>query len=852
MRNVGLQLVFRQSFCFRSCFTLNLSPLLNTQRQTMKLLRSVALCALLVATVVVAQDNDQPATIALTWCPELNRFTVHGYWAPQDAEDHVISLSKEQNRTIRQLQPNCRTVDARKRQLGRPVTPLWSYEANKHGVKCVDGNSYLRGLQMAADIANDENSECRQLRQTFDRRPVTEGDYTLAVPQWARSIGLNDLPECRIKVSYRCDVPNDLPPPPIPPAPSVLEADGQPATIALTWCPAMNRFTVHGYWAPQDAEDHAISLNDNQRGIVRQLQPNCRTVDERKRQLNRPVSPLWSYELRTHGIDCLDAGSYLVGLQMAADIANDENSVCQRLLQTFDGRSVTEGDYTLAVPQWARSIGLNDLPECRIKVSYRCDVPQRNAAPDEATFSAMPGLSAMVSSTAPPEDGGPSPRVDSLTAVDWLAVYKFDAKFATTAPPDHCVFDTSERIAADYKGKQCQHYAMSTNSNPKLTAMPFGSLIGTSTDDPLGATFDQFFNGPEDNSYVIYNDQFYGDPSPTSACSEAKGCGHAKGAVMWDAKGDGILLQVTTPNWPRNADASEPTTVPGNGNTLGCITQKKDGSAKPQNNIYHGQHFFSVKLREGDAAKVLTALRVAQVFTNSKKSQIYRTLYKTAVQKKLKGLADAIKPNDPQSVPEMYVEKGYRETLSTGVVVLAKPSQLTVPPWHFVSAHLGGISLDVATWYEKAKMIKNTNASDATDCQADDSCCARPLFSSIGPFGSVTNYLCGTFEGKKVDLRAGTGASVAGNHAKIGVSTSEDAPWVVFSDMNQAGCWNKNDAGCSQCAKSQSRRGGTFYAVSDLELWRSWRSLIAGNAQGAADWECAKTQIPEVADSDDE
>lgn len=67
----------------------------------------------------------------------------------------------------------------------------------------------------------------------------------------------------------------------------------------------------------------------------------------------------------------------------------------------------------------------------------------------------------------------------------------------------------------------------------------------------VGATFNEVYNG--DYSYVVWNDQFYAHPkldcaSTNGNCSSP--WGHSKGMLAWDASGDGLVLQVSTPSWP--------------------------------------------------------------------------------------------------------------------------------------------------------------------------------------------------------------------------------------------------------------------------------------------------------------
>ena len=128
--------------------------------------------------------------------------------------------------------------------------------------------------------------------------------------------------------------------------------------------------------------------------------------------------------------------------------------------------------------------------------------------------------------------------------------------------------------------------------------------------DPLGATFDEVYNGSF--HYVVWNDQFYDDPK-IAGCTEECGApwGHSKGMLAWDDAGDGLVIQVSTPSWPAAGSKNFPRKT--DGNTLGCV---KD------NDIEVSQHFFSLKLTKSDVVKVLGALQNASVVTDPKNPQI--------------------------------------------------------------------------------------------------------------------------------------------------------------------------------------------------------------------------------------
>ena len=115
--------------------------------------------------------------------------------------------------------------------------------------------------------------------------------------------------------------------------------------------------------------------------------------------------------------------------------------------------------------------------------------------------------------------------------------------------------------------------------------------IGDTTADPLGATFDQVYNGTF--HYVIWNDQFYGDPMKNKDAP----AGHSKGLLAWNNDGNGMVLQVSTPSWPASGSSSEPRKT--DGNTLGCVAD---------NDVLVSQHFFALALTQADVIAVLEAL----------------------------------------------------------------------------------------------------------------------------------------------------------------------------------------------------------------------------------------------------
>jgi hypothetical protein len=220
-------------------------------------------------------------------------------------------------------------------------------------------------------------------------------------------------------------------------------------------------------------------------------------------------------------------------------------------------------------------------------------------------------------------------------------VYKFNASSfpGCGAPPQNhpeaskrvCLFGGTVRAYPTY-GQQFV-YASSKDGALKKG---FGCVGGTTT-DPLGATFDQIYNGRY--YYIIWNDQFYRHPQ-VRACGSSDSCGapwaHSKGLLAWNEAGEGLVLQVTTPSWP--AAGSKKFPRKGDGNTLGC-TQN--------NNLKFAQHFFALKLTKGDLVKVLEALATAGVVTDPDNPQLIRNGGPEDVQNLVESLGTRPKKTEP-------------------------------------------------------------------------------------------------------------------------------------------------------------------------------------------------------------
>jgi hypothetical protein len=332
-----------------------------------------------------------------------------------------------------------------------------------------------------------------------------------------------------------------------------------------------------------------------------------------------------------------------------------------------------------------------------------------------------------------------------------------------------------------------QQYVYASSDSASL--QQGSGCAGDTTTDPLGATFDEAYNGSF--HYVIWNDQFYNDPAITG-CSDSCSApwGHSKGMLAWNDAGEGFVLQVTTPSWPAAGNKSVPRKS--DGNTLGCV---KD------DDVLVSQQFFALKLNKDDLVKVLKALQNASVVTDEKNPQIVNNGGPADVQALVKGLGSLSSSKTSTT-----------ETLSSGIKLISKPSDLHVPPWQMVSALLGGVSLRTATWW--------TNPAIPSTTATTKIACWDPSLGTPGPVEIATS---GQWAGKQIGLKGGLGPDF--NHAKIGVSTSGTNHYAIFGDMNQQGTITGPN-----CASSQNGRGGLFYVLDNVELSNAVRDLITGGS----------------------
>lgn len=379
----------------------------------------------------------------------------------------------------------------------------------------------------------------------------------------------------------------------------------------------------------------------------------------------------------------------------------------------------------------------------------------------------------------------PTPLVSQGHQADWWFVFKFNTKSfpgCSGSAQRVCIFGGSPQPYPQGFGQQ---FAYASSLEPSL--QPGSDCLGTSTGDPVGATFDEVYN--KSSHYVIWNDQFYDDPK-IAGCSKECGspAGHSKGMVAWDDTGQGFVLQVSTPSWPAAGRNSFPRKS--DGNTLGCIGD---------NNVEVSQHMFALKLTKDDVVKVLKAIANASVVTDPKNPQIVQNGGPADIQ----GLVNQLGPLSKSATAT-------KDVLSSGVILISKPSRLRVPPWQMVSALLGGVPLRVASWWTVPE-IDTTTASTTIDCW--DGSLSQPSAVEIAATGQ--------FQGTTFGLTGGSGQDF--NHAKVGVSTSGSAHYAIFGDMNQQGKLSG-----PVCASSQNGRGGLFYVVDNVDLFNSVTNLIAG------------------------
>lgn len=371
-----------------------------------------------------------------------------------------------------------------------------------------------------------------------------------------------------------------------------------------------------------------------------------------------------------------------------------------------------------------------------------------------------------------------SPLLKQGQPVEWWFVFKFNAaKFPGCGHEERqCIFGGSVQ---DYSAFG-QQFVYASNVNPHLQQGQ--GCVGDTLTDPVGSTFDEIYNGHF--YYVIWNDQFYDDPLPQAGSP----WGHSKGILAWDDTGSGLVMQVTTPSWPASGSNQSPRLT--DGNTLGCTKN---------NSVRFSQHFFSLKLNKDDVVKVLYALQYASVATDPHNPQIVRNGGSNDIQALVRSLGFKSQGKAPS-----------KQLLSSGVLLISKPSQLHVPPWQMVSALLDGIPLRVASWWNSPRIPAT---EEATDIECWDESLHQP--------GAVDIATAGHWQETEFGLKGSPNPN--SNHAKIGVSMDERYPYTIFGDLNQQGALS------GKCGSSQNGRGGLFFVLDQPVLFTDVIALINGN-----------------------
>lgn len=402
------------------------------------------------------------------------------------------------------------------------------------------------------------------------------------------------------------------------------------------------------------------------------------------------------------------------------------------------------------------------------------------------------------------QTSAPSPLLSSDHPVDWWFAFKFNAetfpRSADTKPS--CLFGGTPGGTRHYT-KIGQDYVFASSEHPVLQKGQ--NFLGDSTADPVGATFDEVYNG--DLFYLIWNDQFYRDPVLKCEGAKANQCGakwgHSKGLIAWDQNGNGFVLQVTTPSWPAAGSKDHPRL--NDGNSLGCVDD---------DDVDLSQHFFALKLPKADLLKVLAALAEEGAVTDPSTPQIAHVGGPAEVMAAVGLLGKANRSANFTT-----------DSLSSGVRIIAKGGGLLVAPWQMVSSILDSASLRVASFWQ-GTTIGSTTQTKKPSCWSD----------SLGTPGPVEIAETGSWEGVTIGL-LGTaqtdsgGNSLGANHAKIGVSTAEGSQMVIFGDMNQDGTLAPK--GSSACSSSQNARGGLFFVLDNSDLHDSVAKLLAGQSEAA-------------------
>jgi len=396
-----------------------------------------------------------------------------------------------------------------------------------------------------------------------------------------------------------------------------------------------------------------------------------------------------------------------------------------------------------------------------------------------------------------------APKSGTGSDLEWFFAFKMNtASYSGCSGKVSCIFGGDVQ---DYSYGYSLQYVSTQRSSGSTSKMSLSSKCLGSGEDPVAKTFAQVYDGTADN-FVIWNDQFYQDPmpkvdppcawagQPSNSCSAP--WGHSKGVLAWDSKGNGFVMQVTTPDWPGNGNSSLPRKV--QGNTLGCI---KDDNAEVS------QHFFATVLTADDTESILQALQTASVVTDPSNPQLVKL---SSGPSSLATLARSLGKVSTGKTPFM-------KTLSAKgsggpIKLLAKPSNLHVAPWQLVSSKVQS-DLRVASWW--------TYPAIESEYGGTPGCWDSSLSDAKGVEIATT----GSWNGKTLGLKGGLGTDF--NHAKLGVSMNGSATLAIMGDMNQQGSFSPEDRICNS---SQNGRGGLFFILDDTQLHSDMTSLLKGKS----------------------
>ncbi len=409
----------------------------------------------------------------------------------------------------------------------------------------------------------------------------------------------------------------------------------------------------------------------------------------------------------------------------------------------------------------------------------------------EVSGNTLAGLKCGGGTADSPPCAAPVPMLAKGHPVDWFFVFKLNTQaFPECGGGDTrtCPFGGTPTLA--YGKHFGQQFVYASAEAPALQDGG-KECLGTTTADPVGATFDEVYNG--NFHYVVWNDQFKGSPTLPCGANCDGPWGHSKGILAWNDAGEGLVMQVSTPSWPGSGNAKSPRV--NDGNTLGCVTD---------DDVEVSQHFFALHLTPSDLLSVLEGLSQASVATSPEPK-----------------FASLVSNGGPEKVQDAVRELGTKSAsatpmtvmLSTGVEMISKPSALAVPPWQMVSSLLGGAGLYVANWWTNPDLLASTTAENPVEmgCWDDNALPQKP--------GPVVNATAGVWNGVSFGLLGGPNPN--GNHAKVAVTTTGTDRYAIFGDMNQEGSYVKPN-----CDVSQNGRGGTFYVVKNAQLAASVGALI--------------------------